>query len=78
MSLSLENLLTKSYGATSQMKPLRELLHGAATVETLVSGHPQDATREKCPLLELAINKTPEIQENCLLVFRYAVVLTML
>lgn len=61
---SLENLLTKSYGATSQMKPLAELLHGAATVETLVSVHSQDATREKCPLLELAINKTPEIQKT--------------
>ena len=59
LSLSLENLGTKSYGATSQMKPLRELLRGAATVETLVSGHPQDAT-----LLELAINKTPEIQKT--------------
>ena len=64
MSLSLENLLTKSYGATSQMKPLAELLHGAATVETLVSVRPQDATGEKCPLLELAINKTPEIQKT--------------
>lgn len=55
---SLVNLLTKSYGASSQIKPLAELLHGAATVETLVSVHPQEATREKCPLLELAINKT--------------------
>jgi len=56
--------LTKSYGATSQMKLLAELLHGAATVETPVSVHHQDATPEKCPLLELAINKTPEIQKN--------------
>ena len=64
MSLSLENLLTKSYGATSQMKPLVELLHGAATLETLVSVHPQEATREKCPLVELTVNKTPEIQKT--------------
>ena len=62
--LSLENLLTTSYGATSHMKPLAELLHGAATVEGLVSVHPQDATPEKRPLLELAINKRPEMQKT--------------